>query len=245
MLNVYYENIKYKDKKKVIALSILYMLIASAGIVMFYYNTTAIAVAAAAALAAIAMTANNYNKDDKEYYATNENAYSLRIQNRERIALHEAGHALVRMSFFPRSTEIDLMTRAHDNQGNVSLMNVNDFTDDEKKQLTKKFGTTGYYAIDGYFTFSGQAAERFIDTENSNAPQLHGFDDIELERKKHDKTYLRKNMGSFLNDNLDLLFEIQRMILTTDRKYVDYSDLGCLIHRIKNRELLTKLEKDV
>lgn len=240
MLNVYYENIKHKDKNKVIALSITYVLIAVAVIIFFNYNTTAIAVAASAALIAIALTTNNYNKDDKEYYATNANAYSTIIQNRHKIALHEAGHALVRMSFFPRTTEIDLMTREHDEHGNVSLMNVNNFNDDEKKQLTKKFGITGYYAIEGYFIFAGQAAERFI-----SDPQFHGFDDIDLKIKKHDKAYLRKNMQFFLNDNLDLLLEIQRMILTTDRKFVDYNDFGCLIHRIKNRELLTKLEKDV
>lgn len=245
MLNVYYENIKHKDKNKVIALSIIYVLIASAVIMFFDYSTTAIAVAASAALIATAMTANNYNKDDKEYYATSSNAYSTIIQNRHQIALHEAGHALVRMSFFPKSTEIDLMTRTHDEHGNVSLMNVNNFTDDEKKQLTKKFGITGYHAIEGYFTFAGQAAERFIDPERLTEPKFHGFDDIDLQIKKHDKAYLRKNMYAFLNDNFDILFEIQKMILTTDRKFVDYSDFGCLIHRIKNRELLTKLEKDV
>lgn len=243
MLNVYFENIKHKDKNKVIALSIIYALIASSGIVMFDYDTTAIAVAASAALAAIAMTANNYNKDDYEFYASTSN--SLLPKDREKLALHEAGHALVRMSYFPRSTEIDLMNREHDEHGNVSLMNVNNFTDDEKKQLTKKYGTTGYYAIEGYFIFAGQAAELFRDPQSPNEPQFHYLDDMDLQIKKHDKAYLRKNMYAFLNDNLDLLFEIQRMILTTDRKFVDYSDLGCLIHRIKNRELLTKLEKDV
>lgn len=242
MLNVYYENIKHKDKNKVIALSIIYVLIAFAVIMFFDYNTTALAVVSAAALIAIAMTANNYNKDDYEFYATSN---SLLPQDREKLALHEAGHALVRMSFFPRSTEIDLMNREHDEHGNVALMNVNNFNDDEVKQLTKKFGTTGYYAIDGYFIFAGQAAELFRDPQRQNEPQFHYLDDMDLQIKKHDKAYLRKNMYAFLNDNLDLLFEIQRMILITDRKFVDYSDFGCLIHRIKNRELLTKLEKDV
>ena len=243
MLNVYFENIKHKNKNKVIALSIIYFLIASAVIVMFDYITPIITVAASAALAAIAMTAVIYSKDDYDYYARTSNVLSP--QDRQKLALHEAGHALVRMSFFPRSTEIDLMNREHDEHGNVSLMNVNNFTDDEKKQLTKKFGATGYYAIEGYFIFAGQAAELFRDPQSSNEPQFHYLDDMDLQIKKHDKAYLRKNMYIFLNDNLDLLFEIQRMILTTDRKFVDYSDFGCLIHRIKNRELLTKLERDV
>lgn len=243
MLNVYFENIKHKNKNKVIALSVIYVLLAFAVIIMFDYITPIITVAASAALAAIAMTAVIYSKDDYDYYARTSNVLSP--QDRQKLALHEAGHALVRMSFFPRSTEIDLMNREHDEHGNVSLMNVNNFSDDEKKQLTKKFGATGYYAIEGYFIFAGQAAELFRDPQSSNEPQFHYLDDMDLQIKKHDKAYLRKNMYIFLNENLDLLFEIQRMILTTDRKFVDYSDFGCLIHRIKNRELLTKLERDV
>lgn len=155
---------------------------------------------------------------------------------RKRLAVHEAGHALVRMCFFPKSTIIDKVSRFHEES--IALASVNGFTEDNIKEIIKRYGHYKYKIIYGYMTISARFAEILI---YGNA-ELDYFDNQDLKENGINEEVFYENITLFLESNLDILIEIAKLILQSKKNQIDFGDFGHLVHKIQNKNLLTKTE---
>jgi hypothetical protein len=149
------------------------------------------------------------------------------------LAVHEAGHALVRLCFFEKSIYIIKQSMIIEN--GIIFQQVSGISFFQKLLLRRKFKT-----FDAFLFAAGVESEYMVFGETIG---LGGHDYDHIQKNSYDKILdLRiETLRKFLKENEPLLLELAGLIIKSKKKVLEFSDLQDIHSKLKKKEFICAL----